>query len=129
MKAQNPENIFINDNMLVCNQCQSELFFSSKYDPSKSGLNFPGLEWMNRSVDVFICSQCGFVHWFVSTLPSEIPTTSAPSNISSEPVTPEKDPYGISDTSECLSCGKAIPQGMDHCPSCGWTYKEPIKNE
>ncbi|MGD0037751.1 MAG: hypothetical protein ABSC53_10720 [Bacteroidota bacterium] len=123
MKTKDPEEIFINDAKLVCNQCEFDQFYTSKYNPSKDGLNFIGLDWMSTSVDVFICSRCGFFHWFASTLPSEIPVSSLPSETSKETVIPEMDPYKLSGTSECISCGKVIPEGLDHCPSCGWTYK------
>jgi hypothetical protein len=114
MKTKYPEEIFINDAKLVCNQCEFDQFYSSKYNPSKDGLNFLGLDWMSTSVDVFICSKCGFFHWFASTLPPET---------SKESFIPEKDPEKDLDTSACMSCGKIIPEGLDHCPSCGWTYK------
>ncbi len=123
METKDPENIFINDSMLVCNQCENESFYSSKYDPAKSGLNFPGLEWLNKTVEVFICSKCGFVHMFSSAEPLEIPAAAVPENKSEDKVNPEEDPYGMSDPIECMSCGKVIPKGYDRCLSCGWTYK------
>jgi hypothetical protein len=129
MKTKDPEKIFINDAMLVCNQCEFDQFYSSKYNPSKDGMNLLGLDWMSTSVDVFICSRCGFFHWFASTLPSEMPVSTLPSATSEESVIPEKDPDDLSEPSECISCGKVIPKGLDHCPSCGWTYKELMKEE
>jgi predicted RNA-binding Zn-ribbon protein involved in translation (DUF1610 family) len=122
MKTKDPEEIFINDAKLVCNQCEFEQFYSSKYNPGKDGLNFIGLDWMSSSVDVFICSRCGFFHWFASTLPSENPVSTLPPETSQEGVS-EKDPEKDLDPSECVSCGKLITAGLDHCPSCGWTYK------
>ena len=123
MKTKDPEEIFINDAKLVCNQCEFDQFYSSKYNPSKDGLNFLGLDWIGTSVDVFICSRCGFFHWFASKLPSEMPVSTLPPETSKESVIPEKDPEKDLDPSECISCGKVIPEGLDHCPSCGWTYK------
>jgi hypothetical protein len=123
MKTKDPEQIFINDAMLVCNQCECDQFYSSKYNPSKDGPNFLGLDTIGNSVDVFICSRCGFIHLFASSLPSEIPVSALSSETSGESVISEKDPEKLSGTSECMSCGKIIPEGLDHCPSCGWTYK------
>ncbi len=123
MSVKAPQNVFINDEMLVCNQCKGELFYSSKYDPGQSGLKLPGLEWITNSLDIFVCSTCGFVHCFASVLPTEMPRISVPTVSSDEKVTPENDPYGTSDTSECMACGRVIPRGKDRCPSCGWTYK------
>jgi len=123
MKIKYPEEIFINDAKLVCNQCGFDQFYSSKYNPSKDGLNFLGLDWMNNSVDVFICSKCGFFHWFASILPSEMPVSTHSSETSEENVVPEIDPDKLSGPSACMSCGKVIPEDIDHCPSCGWTYK------
>jgi hypothetical protein len=129
MKSKDPEQIFINDAMLVCNQCECDQFYSSKFNPRKDGLNLLGLDGISNSIDVFICSKCGFIHWFASTLPSEIPISSNPLETSEEIVVPEKDPDNLSGPSECMSCGKLIPNGYDHCPSCGWTYKETMKEE
>jgi hypothetical protein len=36
-------------------------------------------------------------------------------------------PDDLSEVSQCIICGEAIPKEMDSCPSCGWTYKEVIK--
>ena len=123
MKTKDPEQIFINDAMLVCNQCEFDQFYSSKNNPSKDGLNFLGLDGMSNSVDVFTCSKCGFIHLFASSLPTEMSVSTLSSEKSGENVVPEKDPDKLSATSECMSCGKVIPDGLDHCPSCGWTYK------
>jgi len=123
METKYSEQIFINDAKLVCNQCEYDQFYSSKYNPSKDGLNFLGLDWMNNSVDVFICSKCGFFHWFASILPSEMHVSTYSPEPSVESVVPEMDPDKLSGPSECVSCGKVIPEGLDHCTSCGWTYK------
>ena len=71
MKPNNPEQIFINDAMLVCNQCECDQFYSSKFNPNKDEQNFLGLGGISSSVDVFVCSTCGFIHLFASSLPSE----------------------------------------------------------
>ena len=129
MKTKDPEEIIINDKMLVCNQCEYDQFYSNKNNPSQDVLNFLGLEGISTSVDVFICSRCGSIQWFASTLPTEMPISTLPPETSVESVIPEKDPDILSDPSECMSCGKEIPEGIDHCPSCGWTYIGPIKEE
>jgi hypothetical protein len=123
MKTKDPEQIFINDAKLVCNQCAGDQFYSSKYNPNKDGLNILGLDWMSHSVDVFICSTCGFFHWFATLLPSEMHGSPDSPAVSVECVVPELDPDKHSEPSECMSCGKVIPEGIDRCPSCGWTYK------
>jgi hypothetical protein len=131
MKTKDPEEIYINDAMLVCNQCEYDQFYSSKYNPSKDALNFLGLDGMCTSVDVFICSRCGFIHWFASTLPTETekPVSSIPSEKHEESVIPEKDSEDLSEPSECMSCGKEIPKGRDQCLFCGWSYKKSLKEE
>jgi rubrerythrin len=123
MKTKDPEKIFINDAILICNQCENDQYYSSKYNPGKEGLNFLGFDGNSNSVDVFICSKCGYIHLFASSLPSEMPVSTLSSETSEESVIPEKDPDKLAGPSECMSCGKLIPEGVDHCPSCGWTYK------
>jgi hypothetical protein len=41
----------------------------------------------------------------------------------------EEAPDDLSEPSQCMSCGKVIPKGLDHCHYCGWTYKESMKEE
>ena len=129
INAKDPENIFINDEMLVCNQCEFDQFYSSKYNPGKDGVNFQGFDWTGTSIDVFVCGRCGFFHWFASMPPMEKPVDTLPIETTDETLIPERDPDTLSEPSECLSCGKVIPQGRDHCPACGWTYKEPMKEK
>jgi hypothetical protein len=32
------------------------------------GMTFLNLDWANRSATILICSQCGYVHWFLDRL-------------------------------------------------------------
>lgn len=127
MTTNDPEEIVINDEVLVCKHCGFNQFYSSEYNPKTAGFNFPGMEWMNKSVEVFVCGNCGFFHWFASELPTEMPSASRSAEESEVQVVPEKDLEDLDEPSECVSCGKTIPVGYDHCPSCGWTYKESMK--
>jgi hypothetical protein len=124
-----PEEYNINDQLFECKHCGFTLFYSCTCNSSSNGFNFPGLDWLNKSMDILICGECGFIHWFASKLPSEIdiPKYSLSSDTTKESVKPEKDSSDLSAPSECMSCGKLIPKGYDRCYSCGWTYKEPLK--
>ncbi len=129
MEPQSPQEIYILDEMLICKHCGFEQFYSAQYNPSTASQNFPGLDWMNKSAEVFICSRCGFLHWFATTLPEEVQVSPLPQDVSKEPVVPEKDSYNLMDTTECLSCGKEIPKGRDQCLFCGWSYKKSMTEE
>jgi hypothetical protein len=73
-------------------------------------LEFLDLAWLNQSVDLYVCTHCGLIHWFVEPqreLPTEAPRA-------------EDD---LSEATECLACHQPIPSGMAKCPSCGWSYR------
>ena len=35
-----------------------------------------------------------------------------------------EDDLGVAEPTVCLRCHTAIPTGVDHCPKCGWTYRD-----
>jgi hypothetical protein len=53
-----------------------------------------------RSAEVFTCTSCGSVQWFVVTEPVET----------------------LPDEISCLECGKAVPCESTACPGCGWSW-------
>ena len=119
MNKENSEKIYINNVKLKCKHCDHDRFYSGQYLLNTVGLTLLGIDWLNRTADVFICSQCGFLHWFLA-FPSEIRKGSVPC---------EEAPDDLSEPCQCVSCGAEIPEGVDKCPSCGWSYKDVIKEE
>ncbi len=129
MQAKIPEQIFIDDLQLFCNSCEFEQFYSGKCEPKSAGINIPGMDLSGRSIDVFICAKCGYVHWFMSAQTAEIKSTPVGPETPAGKIPVEADQPDLSEPSECMSCGRTIPQGVDRCIYCGWTYKETLKEE
>jgi hypothetical protein len=86
---------------LVCAHCGGNHFARRNAQLNTAFLTFLGLDWLNTTAEVFMCTACGRLEWFLDP-------TAAPED----------------DTVECISCRATIPAGQDKCPQCGWTYKE-----
>jgi hypothetical protein len=98
----------IADKELLCQHCGNRYFFVKSAQLNTSFFEFINLEWLNQGGKLFVCSRCGFIHWF-------LPAVWATESI--EVFEGEDSPV------ECLSCNSVLPAGTSKCPSCGWTYK------
>ena len=105
---------------LVCKHCGSGDFTHRSGQLNTAAMTFFNLDWLNASADIYVCEQCGFLHWFLgrSILPER---TMDHAPLREEPV-PEDD---TSVASRCLKCRESIPSGTDTCPKCGWSYRAP----
>ena len=99
----------IADRLLRCQHCGHQQFFEKSAQLNTEFLTFLKLDWLNQSGRLFVCSRCGFIHWF-------LPTVWTSQSI--EVFEGEDSPV------ECLSCNSILPSGTTTCPSCGWTYRE-----
>jgi hypothetical protein len=130
MAPKDPEKIIINDETLSCKHCGFDQFYSFNFDPNAAGSNFPGLSWMGKAAQIFVCARCGFFHWFATEITPEMLQAQAGADMIRGTIISETDPDANdpSEAIECMSCGKIIPPGRDRCASCGWSYKEPLKD-
>ena len=96
--------IEVRGKQLVCTHCGGRRFARRQAQLNTALMTFFDVDWLNKSAEVFVCSACGRLEWFLN------PTIS-PEDSASEPI-------------ECVSCGETIPAGQDKCPKCGWTYTE-----
>lgn len=96
---------------LECKHCGSTRFRHRTSQLNTTLLSFLDLDWLNVSADVFVCQDCGFLHWFLGekTPEAPLPPEEVPADDTSEP-------------SVCLDCGKPIPAGSYTCAACGWSY-------
>ena len=108
----NPEEVEINGIKLRCKHCDGAEFLRSKVLLNTRGMTFVGLDWLNPSADVHICSTCGFLHWFFGVTEETVEPIEDVSRWSSDK----------SSESICLSCGEQIPPLETNCSKCGWTY-------
>ncbi|PHR60621.1 MAG: hypothetical protein COA43_05570 [Robiginitomaculum sp.] len=57
--------IQINNIPLKCTVCGHDEFSTRKTLLNTKGLTFFGLDWANEEALNYICSSCGFIHWFI----------------------------------------------------------------
>ena len=91
----------IKGKVLTCSHCNGSNFEKSAAQLNTSFLTFLDLDWLNKSSDIYICTDCGRIEWFVDSL-------------------------GFADDqsedADCMACDGIIPAGDDKCSSCGWSY-------
>ena len=65
-KKSEPEEVFICDRKFVCQICGNALFWRREGQLNTSLATFLNFDWANPSAVCVICSECGYVHWFMS---------------------------------------------------------------
>ncbi len=114
----NGNQVTVKDVPLKCKHCGSGSFTHRRSQLNTAAMTFFNLDWLNASADIYVCKNCGFLHWFLgASIRRDTTMDDAP--LPDEPV-PVDD---TSVASKCLSCDEAIPPGMDTCPKCGWSYR------
>ena len=107
MSNGNP--VTVKDVPLKCKHCGSGGFTHCRSQLNTAAMTFFNLDWLNASADVYVCENCGYLHWFLGA------------SIRRDTTMDEVDDTSVA--SECLSCGEAIPPGTDACLKCGWSYR------
>jgi predicted RNA-binding Zn-ribbon protein involved in translation (DUF1610 family) len=102
---------------LRCKHCDGDAFVreSAAFDRLALG-GLAQLEgpW-GHDATIYVCSACGFLHWFfaMGSVDHERTACSVEEAAESE----AKD-----EPLECLACGQRIPAGESACPACGWSW-------
>jgi len=88
--------------MLECGHCQKQSFSLSTAQLNSSFMSFVDLDWLDPSAKILQCDHCKKIEWFSGSA----------------------DILEFDDLveSDCLACGKFIPDGETECSRCGWTY-------
>jgi predicted nucleic-acid-binding Zn-ribbon protein len=50
---------------LLCLVCGNDHFHERKAQLNTAVATFLNFDWANQSGDCFVCSECGYIHWFV----------------------------------------------------------------
>ncbi|MBI1389348.1 MAG: hypothetical protein GC154_12970 [bacterium] len=50
---------------LKCQICSNDQFVLRKTLMNTWGLTIFNLDWLNRAANSYICTRCGYVHWFM----------------------------------------------------------------
>jgi predicted nucleic-acid-binding Zn-ribbon protein len=64
MPTNEPEEIVKAGNRLVCPICNNTTFMASKAQLNTKFLSFLGLDGLDKSANVYTCSNCGYLYWF-----------------------------------------------------------------
>ncbi len=88
----------INGHPLKCGHCGCASFSHSRAQLNTAGMTFLNLDWLNKSADIFTCSECGHLEWFIDA------------RITPDPGGPGRD---------CGRCGYFISESVAVCPNCG----------
>lgn len=49
---------------IVCPHCKNDQFERSQAQLNTAGLTFLGLDWLNKSASILVCSHCSYIQWF-----------------------------------------------------------------
>ena len=52
---------------LECPVCNNDSFWERKTLMNTPGMTFAGLDWANKKAQNYICSECGYVYWFLES--------------------------------------------------------------
>jgi hypothetical protein len=50
---------------LACLVCHHDTFYKRKAQLNSAGSSFLGLDWTDPTGLCVVCSQCGYIHWFL----------------------------------------------------------------
>lgn len=65
MVSKHTAGVWVNGQPLTCVACGSGTrFHQREIKMNTTGMSFFDLDWLNRSADGAICSECGFLHTF-----------------------------------------------------------------
>jgi hypothetical protein len=96
---------------LLCKYCGVDVFFQKSVTLNRLALgglfDLEGV-W-GRQATIYVCSACGYLHWFFAV-----------DYLRHERFEAEEE---AGEWVECLSCGKPIPGGAPSCTSCGWSWE------
>ena len=60
-----PEARVIRGKPLRCLVCSHDRFYMREALLNTAGATFFNLDWANKPGTCFVCSECGYIHWFL----------------------------------------------------------------
>lgn len=62
---QEPQQYEANGEKMQCVYCKNDYFFKQSSLVPNESAKLWSLMWASESADCFVCSKCGFIHWFI----------------------------------------------------------------
>lgn len=66
--AKEPAHYTANDIPVTCLHCGNDTFEHGEAQLNTALLTFFNLDFANRSANILICTQCGYIHWFYAKI-------------------------------------------------------------
>ncbi len=63
--SEDPEEVAINEKPLRCQVCGNKTFHRRTATLQGASLNPFQNEWLGQPAHCMVCSQCGYIHWFL----------------------------------------------------------------
>ena len=60
-----PEEVQVLGDSLHCEICKNNTFWQRQAQLNTSVATFFGFDWADTSAACFVCSRCGYIHWFL----------------------------------------------------------------
>jgi predicted nucleic-acid-binding Zn-ribbon protein len=60
-----PEERVVRGKPLRCLVCTNDRFYKREAMLNTAGATFLNFDWANKSGTCFVCSECGYIHWFL----------------------------------------------------------------
>lgn len=60
-----PESMTLREKPFRCQACGHDMFYRRRAQLHSGVATFFGLEWAGSTCTCVICSECGYVHWFL----------------------------------------------------------------
>lgn len=60
-----PESVEVCGKPFQCTVCGNDTFWRKQVQLNTAVATFLNFDWANRSATCAICSQCGYIHWFL----------------------------------------------------------------
>jgi ssDNA-binding Zn-finger/Zn-ribbon topoisomerase 1 len=120
------EELWIKQQRLQCKHCGRGQFTHRTAQLNTVFMEFLDMGWLNKSADIYVCTHCGLLHWFLDPEEGQqIPTQNPGTEVEREQAASEEVPTedDLAEATECLECHQTIPAGTAKCPACGWSYK------
>jgi len=54
----------IPDKLLNCHHCNNDTFYTRQEQLHSPTTTFLNLEWLDKTATCYVCSECGYIHWF-----------------------------------------------------------------
>jgi hypothetical protein len=60
-----PESATVKGIPLRCEICKNDRFWPQRAQLQSAVASFFNLDWTGRTADCLVCSNCGYIHWFL----------------------------------------------------------------